>query len=125
MIIFVKEVIGENGRIKKEICFGSTHVERLETFDHALFAASIGVQRVAEPDNTDLEVVDKIISILETYPEGKLCSVSSRAYPKQGVITIGFTDHLGKWDPLLTCINAEIRVMSMEEIVSEVEGEIF
>jgi hypothetical protein len=78
---------------------------------------------VEEREKETLDALSKIISILAKYPETDTCGIVARAYLGYGVVTIGFTDHLGDWDPAINFLISEVMDLPLEEIQKIVEIE--
>lgn len=78
---------------------------------------------VEEREKENLDAFSKIISVLAKYPETDTCGIVARAYLGYGVVTVGFTDHLGTWDPAINFLISEIVDLPLEEIQRIVEAE--
>lgn len=78
-------------------------------------------------DDTDsfLQLAYKIISVLEKYPQRRDGGIEARFYFKQELLSVGFSDHLGNWEP--SAVNrylSQIAPRNLGELLQELEAEI-
>jgi hypothetical protein len=116
MIIFVKEIM-TSGMPRKCICCGE------ESGSYADFCTFINAQKMFPGANEKLELISRVAAVLNEYSDSGKYGIVARAYLSHGVLTVGFTDHLGEWDPVLNFLLSEISALSLEQIHSDIKAE--
>jgi hypothetical protein len=65
-----------------------------------------------------------VFDYLTRYPGDGSVGIYARAYPSLSLLSIGFTDHLGQWDPIVNLTFSELMDLSDDEILSEIREKI-
>ncbi|MCX6762136.1 MAG: hypothetical protein NTY33_04860 [Candidatus Moranbacteria bacterium] len=64
----------------------------------------------------------RALDFLVRYPQSGKVGICARAYPRLALLTVGFTDHMGQWDPLVSFSFQELIRKTDDQILEEIRA---
>ena len=93
----------------QQICWGGTKIN-LRKFRSLL----------TKKESVNAFLVSRLIDLLAKYPQTGRVGFYARAYPDYGLLTVGFTEPTGEWDPVINFHFLELITASDEELFAEI-----